>query len=63
MKNKTMYCLVDQMNRIWSFDETKKEAESLLACQDNKEFYRIEKVKANDYLDDDGTPFNLLYQG
>ena len=59
-----MYALVDnKMNRCWAFQETKQEIEDILALQEDPSFYRVEKVKREDYFDEDGRLITQKFQG
>ena len=50
-----MFALVDNnMNMCWAFQETKQAIEDILALQEDPSFYRVEKVKKEDYFDDKG---------
>ena len=59
-----MFALVDnKMNRCWAFQETKQEVEDILALQQDPSFYRVEKVKKEDYFDEDGRLITQKFQG
>ena len=58
-----MYALVDnKMNMCWAFQETKQEVENILALQEDPSFYRIEKVKREDYFNEDGSLIGLEFK-
>ena len=59
-----MYALVDnEMNMCWAFQDSKKEIEAPLHEQKNPSFYRVEKVKKEDYFDKSGNLIRQNYQG
>ena len=50
-----MFALVDnKMNMGWALQDTKQAIEDILALQEDPSFYRVEKVKKEDYFDDKG---------